>query len=128
MTMTTLPPLCAAGAAIVDAVKRQAMEISMAGDFDKVADGYRTCAGLSIRSALQLAGGLDNSIRPEDVIENLKILADNLDPKMTPKMGMKIEGKKIIDMLRSEEDYSLDAYHSLLDAMDSLIEQLSEEE
>jgi hypothetical protein len=126
--MTTLPPLSAASSAIVEAVKNKAMEISMTGDLEKVIEGYRTCAGLSIRSALQLAGGIDTSIRAEDVIENLKLIADNLDPKMTRKGMMRIEGKNLIKMMRTPEDYSDDAYDSLVDAMDSLLEQLTDEE
>jgi hypothetical protein len=126
--MSNLPPLSAASSAIVEAVKNKAMEISMTGDLEKVIEGYRTCAGLSIRSALQLAGGIDTSIRAEDVIENLKLIADNLDPKMTRKGMMRIEGKNLIKMIRTPEHYSDDTYDSLVDAMNSLLEQLTDEE
>ena len=126
--MSTLPPLSAASSAIVDAVKSRAMEISMTGDFEKITEGYRTCAGLAIRSALQLAGGTLGDIRAEDIIENLELIANNLDPKLTRKGSMRIEGKSLIKMMRHPEDYSDDAYDDLLDAMDSLLEQLTEED
>jgi isopentenyl diphosphate isomerase/L-lactate dehydrogenase-like FMN-dependent dehydrogenase len=125
--MTTLPPLSAASSSIVNAIKQKAMQISMTGDFDSIAEGYRICSGLAIRSALELASGT-GSIRAEDVIDNLRMIADNLDPEITPAAARRAEGRGLIEMLRNPDDYSADAYDDLLDAMNSLLEQLTEEE
>lgn len=99
----------------------------MTGDIEKVLEGYRECAGLVLKNALQLAGASDSvGIRAEDIIENLQLIADNLSPKITRKQSMRLEGKQILKMLRSEE-LSEESYDAFLDAMDSLIEQLTEE-
>ena len=124
--MSNLPPLSAASHAIVESVKQKAMEISMTGDIGKVLEGYRECAGLVLKNALQLAGANgSDKLNDEDVIENLHLIANNLSPKITPIAAMRFEGKKIVEILREGVN---DDYDSFLDALDSLIEQLTEED
>jgi hypothetical protein len=126
--MSNLPPLSAASHAIVESVKQKAMQISMTGGIEKVLEGYRECAGLVLNNALQLAGANEPaSILAEDAIENLRLIANNLSPKITPKLSMRYEGQKILSILREDGD-SNESYDSYLDALESLIDQLTEDE
>ena len=123
--MSNLPPLSAASDAIVKAVLAKTIEIQSSGNFSLVADGYRVCAALSIRSALQLAGH-GASIRAEDIIENLVSIVDNLDPQLTQGQRLRLEADKALGVI---DDYNFGGHEvsHAVDALKSIIDQLTEE-
>jgi hypothetical protein len=123
--MSNLPPLSAASDAVVKAVLAKTIEIQSSGNLSLVADGYRVCAALSIRSALQLAGH-GASIRAEDIIENLVSIANNLDPALTKNQRMRMEASKAIELIDDYSDNEHEVSHAL-DALRSIINQLTEE-
>ena len=123
--MSNLPPLSAASDAIVKAVLAKTIEIQSSRNLSAIADGYRVCAALSIRSALQLAGH-GASIRAEDIIENLVSIVDNLDPEMTKNQRIRIEASKSIELIDDYTDGGYEVGHAL-DALKSIIDQLTEE-
>jgi hypothetical protein len=123
--MSYLPPLSAASDAVVKAVLAKTVEIQSSGDLAAIADGYRVCAALSIRSALQLAGH-GAAIRTEDIIENLVSIADNLDPVLTKKQQIRREASKAIEVIDDYTDNEYEVSHAL-DALKSIIDQLTEE-
>ena len=122
--MYNLPPLSAASDAVVKAVLAKTVEIQSRGDLSLIADGYRVCAALSIRSALQLAGH-GAKIRAEDIIENLVSIADNLDPVLTKNQRIRMEASKAIELI---DDYTENEYEvgHALDALKSIIDELTE--
>lgn len=122
--MSNLPPLSAASDAVVKAVLAKTVEIQSRGDLSLIADGYRVCAALSIRSALQLAGH-GAKIRAEDIIENLVSIADNLDPVLTKNQRIRMEASKAIELI---DDYAENEYevNHALDALKSIIDELTE--
>ena len=122
--MSNLPPLSAASDAVVKAVLAKTVEIQSRGDLSLIADGYRVCAALSIRSALQLAGH-GAKIRAEDIIENLVSIADNLDPVLTKNQRISMEASKAIELI---DDYTENEYEvgHALDALKSIIDELTE--
>jgi hypothetical protein len=122
--MSNLPPLSAASDAVVKAVLAKTVEIQSRGDLSLIADGYRVCAALSIRSALQLAGH-GAKIRAEDIIENLVSIADNLDPVLTKNQRIRMEASKAIELI---DDYAENEYevNHALDALKSIIYELTE--
>jgi hypothetical protein len=123
--MSNLPALSAASDAIVKAVLAKTVEIQSSGNLSLVADGYRVCAALSIRSALQLAGH-GAPIRAEDIIENLVSIVDNLDPEMTKNERMRMETENCIELIHDYTEGSYEVVHAL-DALKSIIYQLTEE-
>jgi len=123
--MSNLPPLSAASDAIVKAVLAKTVEIQSSGSLSLVADGYRVCAALSIRSALQLAGH-GAPIRAEDIIENLVSIVDNLDPEMTKNERMRMETENCIELIHDYTEGSYEVVHAL-DALKSIIYQLTED-
>ena len=123
--MSNLPPLSVASDAIVKAVLSKTIEIQSSGNLSAIADGYRVCAALSIRSALQLAGH-GASIRAEDIIENLVSIVDNLDPEMTKNQRIRMEASKSIELIDDYTDGGYEVSHAL-DALKSIIDQLTEE-
>ena len=123
--MSNLPPLSAASDAIVKAVLAKTIEIQSSGNLSAIADGYRVCSALSIRSALQLAGH-GASIRAEDIIENLVSIVDNLDPEMTKNQRIRMEASKSIELIDDYTDGGYEVSHAL-DALKSIIDQLTEE-
>ena len=123
--MSYLPPLSAASDAIVKAVLAKTVEIQSSGDLSAIADGYRVCAALSIRSALQLAGH-GASIRAEDIIENLVSIVDNLDPEMTKNQRIRMEASKAIELIDDYTENEYEVAHAL-DSLKSIIDQLTEE-
>ena len=122
--MSNLTPLSAASDAVVKAVLAKTVEIQSRGDLSLIADGYRVCAALSIRSALQLAGH-GAKIRAEDIIENLVSIADNLDPVLTKNQRIRMEASKAIELI---DDYAENEYevNHALDALKSIIYELTE--
>jgi hypothetical protein len=106
--MTTLPPLSAASDAVVKAILAKTVEIQSSGDLSAIADGYRVCAALTIRTALQIATGT-GPIRAEDVLENLQAIANNLDPEVTAKERLKNKADAALEIL---EDYATDSYEA----------------
>ena len=122
--MSNLPPLSVASDAIVKAVLAKTVEIQSSGDLSLVADGYRVCSALSIRSALQLAG-YGAAIRAEDIIENLVSIVDNLDPQLTKNQRIRMEADKALELI---DDYA-DGYEvsHAVDALKSIIDQLTED-
>ena len=122
--MSNLPPLSAASDAVVKAVLAKTVEIQSRGDLSLIADGYRVCAALSIRSALQLAGH-GAKIRAEDIIENLVSIADNLDPVLTKNQRIRMEASKAIELI---DDYAENEYevNHALDALKSIIYELTD--
>ena len=123
--MSNLPPLSAASDAIVKAVLAKTIEIQSSGNLSLIADGYRVCAALSIRSALQLAGH-GAPIRAEDIIENLVSIVDNLDPEMTKNQRIRMEADKAIELIDDYTDGGYEVSHAL-DSLKSIIDQLTEE-
>jgi hypothetical protein len=123
--MSNLPALSAASDAIVKAVLAKTIEIQSSGNLSLVADGYRVCAALSIRSALQLAGH-GAPIRAEDIIENLVSIVDNLDPEMTKNERMRMETENCIELIHDYTEGSYEVVHAL-DALKSIIYQLTED-
>ena len=123
--MSNLPPLSAASDAIVKAVLAKTIEIQSSRNLSAIADGYRVCAALSIRSALQLAGH-GASIRAEDIIENLVSIVDNLDPEMTKNQRIRMEASKAIELIDDYTENEYEVAHAL-DALKSIIDQLTEE-
>lgn len=123
--MSNLPPLSVASDAIVKAVLAKTIEIQSSRNLSAIADGYRVCAALSIRSALQLAGH-GASIRAEDIIENLVSIVDNLDPEMTKNQRIRMEASKSIKLIDDCTDGGYGVSHAL-DALKSIIDQLTEE-
>ena len=123
--MSNLPPLSVASDAIVKAVLAKTIEIQSSRNLSAIADGYRVCAALSIRSALQLAGH-GASIRAEDIIENLVSIVDNLDPEMTKSQRIRMEASKAIELIDDYNDGGYEVSHAL-DALKSIIDQLTEE-
>jgi hypothetical protein len=123
--MSNLPPLSVASDAIVKAVLAKTIEIQSSGNLSLIADGYRVCSALSIRSALQLAGH-GASIRAEDIIENLVSIVDNLDPEMTKSQRIRMEASKAIELIDDYNDGGYEVSHAL-DALKSIIDQLTEE-
>jgi hypothetical protein len=123
--MSNLPALSAASDAIVKAVLAKTVEIQSSGNLALIADGYRVCAALSIRSALQLAGH-GAPIRAEDIIENLVSIVDNLDPEMTKNQRIRMEASKSIELIDDYTDGGHEVTHAL-DALKSIIDQLTEE-
>lgn len=123
--MSNLPPLSAASDAIVKAVLAKTIEIQSSRNLSAIADGYRVCAALSIRSALQLAGH-GASIRAEDIIENLVSIVDNLDPEMTKNQRIRMEASKSIELIDDYTDGGYEVSHAL-DVLKSIIDQLTEE-
>ena len=123
--MSYLPPLSAASDAIVKAVLAKTIEIQSSRNLSAIADGYRVCAALSIRSALQLAGH-GASIRAEDIIENLVSIVDNLDPEMTKNQRIRMEASKAIELIDDYTENEYEVAHAL-DSLKSIIDQLTEE-
>ena len=123
--MSNLPPLSVASDAIVKAVLAKTIEIQSSGDLSLVADGYRVCSALSIRSALQLAGH-GAAIRAEDIIENLVSIVDNLDPQLTKNQRIRMEADKAIELIDDYTENEYEVAHAL-DALKSIIDQLTEE-
>ena len=123
--MSNLPPLSAASDAIVKAVLAKTIEIQSSRNLSAIADGYRVCAALSIRSALQLAGH-GASIRAEDIIENLVSIVDNLDPEMTKNQRIRMEASKAIELIDDYTENEYEVAHAL-DSLKSIIDQLTEE-
>ena len=123
--MSNLPPLSVASDAIVKAVLAKTIEIQSSGNPSLIADGYRVCAALSIRSALQLAGH-GASIRAEDIIENLVSIVDNLDPEMTKGQRLRMEADKALELIDDYADGGYEVSHAV-DALKSIIDQLTEE-
>jgi hypothetical protein len=122
--MSNLPPLSAASDAVVKAVLAKTVEIQSSGNISLFADGYRICAALSIRSALQLAGH-GAPVRAEDIIENLVSIADNLDPQLTKNQRIRMEADKALELI---DDYAdgHEVSHAV-DALKSIIDQLTKE-
>lgn len=123
--MSYLPPLSAASDAIVKAVLAKTVEIQSSGDLSAIADGYRVCAALVLRSALQLAGH-GAPVRAEDIIENLELIADNLDPVLTRNHLLRMEASKAIELIDDYTDNQYEVGHAL-DALKSIIDQLTED-
>ena len=123
--MSNLPPLSAASDAVLKAVLAKTVEIQSSGDLAAIADGYRVCTALSIRSALQLAGH-GAAIRAEDIIENLVSIADNLDPVVTYSERLRREASKAIELIDDYTDNNYEVSHAL-DALKSIIDELTED-
>lgn len=123
--MSYLPPLSAASDAVLKSVIAKTIEIQSSGDLSVIAEGYRVCAALSIRSALQLAGH-GAAIRAEDIIENLVSIADNLDPVITKGERLRREASKAIELIDDYSDNDYEVGHAL-DALKSIIEELTED-
>lgn len=123
--MSNLPPLSVASDAVVKAVLAKTIEIQSSGNLSLIADGYRVCAALSIRSALQLAGH-GAWVRAEDILENLVSIADNLDPQLTKNQRMRMEADKALELI---DDFGPDGHEvsHAIDALKSIIDQLTEE-
>lgn len=124
--MSYLPPLSAASDAILKSVIAKTVEIQSSGNLAAIADGYRVCTAMSIRSALQLAGH-GAAIRAEDIIENLVSIADNLDPVITKGERLRREAAQAIELI---DDYTENEYEvgHALDALKSIIEELTEDQ
>ena len=123
--MSNLPPLSAASDAVLKVVLAKTVEIQSSGDLATIADGYRVCTALSIRSALQLAGH-GAAIRAEDIIENLVSIADNLDPVVTKGERLRREASKAIELIDNYTDNEYEVGHAL-DALKSIIEELTQD-
>ena len=123
--MSNLPPLSAASDAVLKVVLAKTVEIQSSGDLSVIADGYRVCTALSIRSALQLAGH-GAAIRAEDIIENLVSIADNLDPVITKGERLRREASKAIELIDDYTDNEYEVGHAL-DALKSIIEELTQD-
>ena len=123
--MSNLPPLSAASDAVLKVVLAKTVEIQSSGDLATIADGYRVCTALSIRSALQLAGH-GAAIRAEDIIENLVSIADNLDPVVTYSERLRREASKAIELIDDYTDNNYEVSHAL-DALKSIIDELTED-
>lgn len=123
--MSHLPPLSAASNSVLKTVLAKVTEIQMSGDLAAISDGYRSCCALTIRSALQLAGH-GAAIRPEDIIENLEQIADNLEPEITKGERMRREAAKAIELIADYSDNEYEVSHAL-DALKSIIDELTEE-
>jgi hypothetical protein len=123
--MSNLPALSVASDAVVKAVLAKTIEIQSSGNLSLIADGYRVCSALAIRSALQLAG-LGAAVTTGDIVDNLVAIADNLDPQLTENQRTRIEAEKAIESLLEYTEDSDDGNDAIED-LRAIIKRLTQD-
>ena len=123
--MSNLPSLSVASDAVFKAVLSKTIEIQSSGDLSLIADGYRVCSALAIRSAMQLAG-YGSPVAAGDIIDNLAAIADNLDPQLTENQRTRAEAEKAIESLLEYTDGSYDGDEAV-ESLRAIIKRLTQD-